>query len=78
MAEEAVSVTLCLGPLSVPTGVLELDLATTVRPVKVARVLGSESVLESGLEGGETVVTNGQLLLSNGSKVAARVPKVGS
>ena len=30
------------------------------------------------LEGGETVVTNGQLLLSNGSKVAARVPKVGS
>src|SRR5207248_2942097 len=29
-------------------------------------------------EGGETVVTNGQLLLSNGSKVAARVPKVGS
>src|SRR5438128_789656 len=31
MAEEAVSVTLCLGPLSVPTGVLELVLATTVR-----------------------------------------------
>jgi len=41
-------------------------------------VLGSDSVLASGLEGGETVVTNGQLLLSNGSKVAARVPKVGS
>src|SRR5262249_12768887 len=49
-----------------------------VRPVKVARVLGSESVLESGLEGGETVVTNGQLLLSNGTKVAVRAPKVGS
>jgi len=57
--------------------VVNNDVAT-VRPVKVARVLGSESVLESGLEGGETVVTNGQLLLSNGSKVAARVPKVGS
>ena len=50
----------------------------TVRPVQVARVLGSESVLASGLDGGETVVTNGQLLLSNGTKVAARPPKVGS
>ena len=50
----------------------------TVRPVEVARVLGSESVLASGLDGGETVVTNGQLLLSNGTKVAVRPPKVGS
>jgi len=57
--------------------VVNNDVAT-VRPVQVARVLGSDSVLASGLEGGETVVTNGQLLLSNGSKVAARVPKVGS
>jgi len=57
--------------------VVNNDVAT-VRPVKVARVLGSESVLESGLEGGETVVTNGQLLLSNGTKVAVRAPKVGS
>ena len=50
----------------------------TVRPVEVARVLGSESVLASGLDGGETVVTNGQLLLSNGTKVSVRAPKVGS
>ena len=57
--------------------VVNNDVAT-VRPVQVARVLGSDSVLASGLEGGETVVTNGQLMLSNGSKVAARVPKVGS
>src|SRR5499427_9170316 len=49
-----------------------------VQPVQVARVLGSESVLASGLEGGETVVVNGQLLLSNGTKVAVRAPKVGS
>ena len=49
-----------------------------VQPVEVARVLGSESILASGLEGGETVVVNGQLLLSNGSKVAIRAPKVGS
>jgi multidrug efflux pump subunit AcrA (membrane-fusion protein) len=50
----------------------------TVRPVEVTRVLGSESVLASGLDGGETVVTNGQLLLSNGTKVSVRAPKVGS
>jgi len=29
-------------------------------------------------QGGETVVTNGQLQLSNGTKVAPRGPKVGS
>src|SRR5262245_10117652 len=57
--------------------VINNDIAT-VRPVQVARVLGSESVLASGLEGGETVVVNGQLLLSNGTKVAVRAPKVGS
>ena len=57
--------------------VVNNDVAT-VRPVKVARVLGSESVLADGLEGGETVVSNGQLLLSNGTKVAVRAPKVGS
>jgi len=57
--------------------VVDNDVAT-VRPVTVARVLGSESVLASGLDGGETVVTNGQLLLSNGTKVAVRAPKVGS
>ena len=57
--------------------VVDNDVAT-VRPVEVARVLGSESVLASGLEGGETVVTNGQLLLSNGTKVSVRAPKVGS
>ena len=57
--------------------VVDSDVAT-VRPVEVARVLGSESVLASGLEGGETVVTSGQLLLSNGSKVSVRAPKVGS
>src|SRR6266478_495135 len=49
-----------------------------VQPVEVVRVLGSESVLASGLGGGETVVVNGQLLLSNGTKVAIRAPKVGS
>jgi RND family efflux transporter MFP subunit len=49
-----------------------------VRPVKVARVLDGESILESGLDGGETVVTEGQLLLTNGTRVEARGRKAGS
>jgi membrane fusion protein, multidrug efflux system len=54
------------------------DGAANVQPVEVARVLGSESVLAKGLAGGETVVTNGQLLLTNGTKVAVRERKAGS
>jgi len=52
--------------------------AAFVQPVTVARVFGDESVIATGLNGGETVVTNGQLQLSNGTKVAPRGPKVGS
>ena len=52
--------------------------AAKVQPVTVARVLGDESVIATGLQGGETVVTNGQLQLSSGTKVSVRGPKVGS
>jgi membrane fusion protein, multidrug efflux system len=44
--------------------------------VKVERQIGTESVIASGLNGGETVVTEGQLLLSNGTRVNARPPRV--
>ncbi|HET7163956.1 MAG TPA: efflux RND transporter periplasmic adaptor subunit [Pseudolabrys sp.] len=47
-----------------------------VQTVKVERQIGSESVIASGLSGGETVVTEGQLLLSSGSRVNIRTPKV--
>jgi multidrug efflux pump subunit AcrA (membrane-fusion protein) len=50
----------------------------SVQPVTVARVFGSETVIGSGLIGGETVVTNGQLQLSNGTKVSAGGAKAGS
>jgi membrane fusion protein, multidrug efflux system len=46
-----------------------------VQPVKVERTVGELSVIGSGLSGGETVVTDGQLLLSNGSRVNPRAPK---
>jgi RND family efflux transporter MFP subunit len=48
------------------------DGAATVQKVTVARVVGSESIIESGLSGGETVVTNGHLQLTNGVKVNVR------
>jgi membrane fusion protein, multidrug efflux system len=51
--------------------------AAKVQPVTVRRVLDSDSVI-SGLQGGETVVTNGQLLLADGTKVDIREAKTGS
>ena len=43
-----------------------------VQPVKVARASGSETVLESGSAGGETVVIDGHPQLTNGARVAVR------
>jgi RND family efflux transporter MFP subunit len=48
------------------------DGVATVKPVKVARVQEHETIIESGLVGGETVVIDGQLRLTNGSRVAPR------
>jgi multidrug efflux system membrane fusion protein len=52
--------------------------AAAVQPVKVERTFDNQSVITSGLQGGETVVTDGQLLLSNGTKVAPRSNPAGS
>jgi len=49
-----------------------------VQRVTVDRVAGNLAVIASGLAGGETVVTDGQLLLSNGTKVAPRGAPAGS
>lgn len=46
-----------------------------VQPITVERQVGLETVVTSGLKGGETVVTDGQLLLSNGTRVSARPAK---
>ncbi|MBX9774744.1 MAG: efflux RND transporter periplasmic adaptor subunit [Xanthobacteraceae bacterium] len=50
----------------------------TVTPVKVARVLESETVLGGGLEGGEMVVIEGHLRLTNGTRVSPRESKAGT
>jgi len=49
--------------------------AAKVQPVKIERQVGQETVIASGLNGGETVVTEGQLLLSNGTRVDTRARK---
>jgi multidrug efflux system membrane fusion protein len=46
-----------------------------VRHVESARAVGGETVITAGLNGGETVVTEGQLLLSEGKRVAPQAPK---
>lgn len=51
--------------------VIENDVAR-VRPVVVNRTTDTEAVLVSGLQGGETVVTEGQLLLTNNARVVVR------
>jgi multidrug efflux system membrane fusion protein len=53
------------------------DHKAVVQPVKVARTAGTESVITEGLQGGETVVTDGHLLLTNGTAVAPRERKSG-
>jgi len=52
------------------------DGVAQVQEVKVERQVGTESVIASGLNGGEIVVTEGQLLLSSGTRVNIRTPKV--
>jgi multidrug efflux pump subunit AcrA (membrane-fusion protein) len=49
-----------------------------VQPVEVSRTFQGKSVIATGLSGGEDVVTDGQLLLSEGTPIAPRAPKAGA
>jgi len=48
------------------------DNVANVRPVTVERTVDGLSAIRSGIEEGEVVVTDGQLLLSNGTRVTPR------
>ncbi len=48
-----------------------------IRNVTVDRTVDRQSVISKGLEGGETVVLDGQLLLVDGTRVTPRQPKPG-
>jgi RND family efflux transporter MFP subunit len=54
------------------------DGASVMTPVKVGRTFEGKSVIYEGLSGGETVVTDGQLLLANGTKVQPRQRRAGT
>jgi hypothetical protein len=43
-----------------------------MRPVTVARVVGDQSVIESGIMPGDVVVTDGQLRLTPNARIAQR------
>jgi RND family efflux transporter MFP subunit len=49
-----------------------------VQPVTIGRTFQGVSVIDSGLQGGEDIVVDGQLLLSNGTPVAPRGRKAGA
>jgi len=49
-----------------------------VQPVKVDRTFQGQSVIIEGLSGGENVVVDGQLLLSDGTRVEPRARKAGA
>jgi RND family efflux transporter MFP subunit len=49
-----------------------------VQPVRVDRTFQGTSVISEGLSGDESVVVDGQLLLSDGSRVEPRAPKAGA
>jgi RND family efflux transporter MFP subunit len=49
-----------------------------VEPVSVSRTFQGMSVIAGGLSGGEDVIVDGQLLLSEGTPVAPRAPKAGA
>ena len=55
--------------------VVKPDNTAEMRTVTVGRTVSGETIVEKGLLAGETVVTDGQLRLLNGSHVA---PKSGS
>jgi membrane fusion protein, multidrug efflux system len=49
--------------------VIKQDMTADMRPVVVSRSIGSETVIESGVQPGERVVTDGHLRLQKGAKV---------
>jgi len=55
-----------------------LDGKAHIQPVEVSRTFQGMSVVAKGLSGGEDVIVDGQLLLSEGTLVAPRGPKAGA
>ncbi len=57
--------------------VVKSDMTAEMRPVVPGNQMGGETVIEKGVQPGETVVTDGQLMLFPGAKVFVRQPAEG-
>jgi multidrug efflux system membrane fusion protein len=60
------------GPQGSYVYVVKPDQTVELRSVEIARVVGTETIIASGLTGGETVVTDGHLRLVPGSRVSKK------
>jgi multidrug efflux system membrane fusion protein len=58
--------------------VVKPDMTAEVRPVTVGATVAQETIIEKGVEPGETVVTDGQLRLLPGAKVEFKKPETAS
>ena len=65
-------------PTDLSPGFVVKDGKAHVQPVDVSRTFQGISVVATGLSGGEDVIVDGQLLLSEGTPVAPRAPKAGA
>jgi multidrug efflux system membrane fusion protein len=52
--------------------VVKSDQTVELRTVKVARAADTDVVIQDGLKAGETVVTDGQLRLTPGSRISVK------
>ena len=66
------------GPQGTYVYAVKADNTVEVRPVTVAFTQGNTTAIASGLTPGDTVVTDGQDKLDNGSKIEPRAPAPGS
>jgi multidrug efflux system membrane fusion protein len=66
------SIAVQTGPSGDYVFLVKADDTVELRPVTVARVAGSESVIKNGLAAGDRVVTDGHLRLVPGSRVSLR------
>ena len=62
------------GPQGTFVFVVAADRSANVRPVEVAAIAGDTAIIGKGLDGGETVVTEGQSQLRAGATVSVRSP----
>jgi multidrug efflux system membrane fusion protein len=57
--------------------VVKSDLTAESRPITPGRVVGSETVIDKGLQAGEKVVTDGQIRLYPGANVQIKAAVLG-